>query len=49
MAFSHSSVYSNIRLLPHLASREHDQKTQRIPIALLRVLRQISIVGQMLH
>jgi hypothetical protein len=24
-----------VRLFPHFASREHDQKTQRIPIALL--------------
>ena len=38
-----------VRLFPHFASREHDQKTQRIPIALLRVPREIAIIGQMLH
>ena len=38
-----------VRFLPQPTGREHDQKTQRIPIALLRVPREVAIIGQMLH
>src|ERR1039458_3113050 len=38
-----------VSLLVQPAGREHDQKTQRIPIALLRIAREVALVGQMLH